>query len=203
MENSKAYLNFKKQINKVGVSRKDGYNPRLIEEIYEWERNEVEEIIWKCFCEKNDIDMSIFMPKLRNFSGIKKLEEKLSVSNIPSEQSAIISMVLFELDEDDRYLEIMKKNIKLEPDNIANVSRLSYCKPCKKIYDTLVDIYINSDNDVMRDTAVTGILYNKGIITNPHDFMEVIKNMELIRKFDSDNVLKRTDIIEKFENNQL
>lgn len=41
MENSKAYLDFKEQINAVGVNRKDGYYHRLLDEIYDWERDEI------------------------------------------------------------------------------------------------------------------------------------------------------------------
>ena len=201
VENSKAYLDFKEQINAVGVNRKDGYYPKLLDEIYDWERNEIEKLIWSQFCDKDDLGMAIFLPKLKKYPGIQKLEEKLSVSPIPSNQSSVISIILFGIKEDDKYLEVIKENIRLEPNkiqNIQNVAMLVYCKPSKKIYDVLVDVYINSEDEVMRSTAVTGILYNKGYIKDPLSIKEMNDNVELRKKFRLDDVVERKKIIERF-----
>lgn len=203
MENSKEYLDFKEQINAVGVNRKDGYYPKLLDEIYDWERDEIEKLIWFHFCDKDDLDMAIFLPKLQKYPGILKLEEKLSDSPIPSEQSSVISITLLGIKEDDKYLEVIKENIRLEPNKIQNVARLVYCKPSKKIYDVLVDVYINSEDEVMRSIAVRGILYNKGYIKDPHNIKEMMANVGLSKKFRSDDVFERKKIIERFETDNL
>ncbi len=203
MENSKAYSYFIEQLNAVGTKRMDGYYPKLMEEIYDWERDEIEDIVWKQFCEKEDIDVAAFLPKLKKYQGVEKLKEMLLTSTVPSERSVTLSIILYEINEDKTYLEIIKKNIELEPNKISNVSKLIYCKPNCKIYELLVEIYINSESDIIRSTAVTGILYNKGIITNPLDLQEIIKNIDLERKFDSDDLTERKKIIEKFEKHQL
>lgn len=203
MENSKAYLDFKEQINAVGVNRKDGYYPKLLDEIYDWERDEIEKLIWFHFCDKDDLDMASFLPKLQKYPGILKLEEKLSDSPIPSEQSSVISITLLGIKEDDKYLDVIKENIRLEPNKIQNVARLAYCKPSKKIYDVLVDVYINSEDGVMRSTAVTGILCNKGYIKDPLSIKEMMANVELRKKFRSDDIVERKKIIERFESDNL
>ena len=45
MQNSKAYDCLIKQLNANGSEKMDGYYPEVMEEIYDWEREEVEDII--------------------------------------------------------------------------------------------------------------------------------------------------------------
>lgn len=49
MQNSKAYDCLIKQLNANGSEKMDGYYPKVMEEIYDWEREEVEDIIWDAF----------------------------------------------------------------------------------------------------------------------------------------------------------
>ena len=56
MQNSKAYDCLIKQLNANGAEKKDGYYPRVMEEIYNWEREEVEDIIWDAFFNKKEIE---------------------------------------------------------------------------------------------------------------------------------------------------
>ena len=49
MQNSNAYSYLIKQLNASGSEKKDGYYSHIMEEIYEWERDEVEDIIWSAF----------------------------------------------------------------------------------------------------------------------------------------------------------
>lgn len=66
MENSDAYKRLVKQINAVGREKLDGYYSNTLEEIYDWEREDVETIIWNTFNEKKDTDLAVFLPKLKN-----------------------------------------------------------------------------------------------------------------------------------------
>ena len=43
MQNSKAYDCLIKQLNANGSEKMDGYYPKVMEEIYDWEREEVDE----------------------------------------------------------------------------------------------------------------------------------------------------------------
>lgn len=164
MQNSKAYDCLIKQLNANGSEKMDGYYPKVMEEIYDWEREEVEDIIWDAFFNKNEIELAQFFPKLKKYDGIKALKESPYLLQIPSEASVEIGKILYEATGDGGYLDIIKKNIDASPETISFVSILSYCKPCQRLYNILVDIYINNSNKVNRSTAVMGILYNKGII---------------------------------------
>lgn len=203
MENSKAYKYLIEQINAIGSNRLSGYYPRIMEEIYDWERDEVEDIIWQTFHHNKDVDLAIFLPKLKNYNGIKALKKTLLSCAVPSDSSVIISQVLYEYTEDENYLDIIKQNIDKDKDKISYVAILSYCKPCKKIYDFLIDIYINSTNSTIRSTSVTGILYNRGYIHNPCNIKEIFETVELEKKFDSNDMNERKEIIKKFDEGQL
>ena len=86
MQNSKAYGGLIKQLNASGSEKMDGYYPEVMEEIYDWEREEVEDIIWKAFFNKNEIELAQFFPKLKKYDGIKALKESPYLLQIPSEQ---------------------------------------------------------------------------------------------------------------------
>ena len=190
MQNSKAYDCLIKQLNANGAEKKDGYYPRVMEEIYDWEREEVEDIIWDAFFNKKD-------------DGIKALKENPYLLQIPSEASVEIGKILYEVTGDEKYLDLIKRNIDASPETISFVSILSYCKPCQRLYNILVDIYINNSNKVNRSTAVMGILYNKGIIKDRSSIKESNDVISLRKKFKSEDIAERKKILEKFENGEL
>lgn len=55
-----------------------------MEEIFDWERDEVEDIIWNTFYKNSDTELDLFLPKLQKYDGIKALKEELLKCNIPS-----------------------------------------------------------------------------------------------------------------------
>ena len=110
---------------------------------------------------------------------------------------------MYEVTGDGGYLDIIKKNIDASPETISFVSILSYCKPCQRLYNILVDIYINNSNKVNRSTAVMGILYNKGIIKDRSSIKESNDVISLRKKFKSEDIAERKKILEKFENGEL
>lgn len=156
-----------------------------------------------CFFNKNEIELAQFFPKLKKYDGIKALKESLYLLQIPSEASVEIGKILYEATGDEGYLDIIKKNIDASPETISFVSILSYCKPCQRLYNILVDIYINNSNKVNRSTAVMGILYNKGIIKDRSSIKESNDVISLRKKFKSEDSIERQKIIEKFENGEL
>ena len=108
MNNSKAYNRLIKQLNASGIARRDGYYPNTMEEIYDWERDEVEDVILDHFNNKNDVDLAIFLPKMKKYDGIKILEESHFLLRIPSEESVEISTVLYAATGNEKYLDIIK-----------------------------------------------------------------------------------------------
>lgn len=208
MQNSKAYDWLIEQLNANGSEKKDGYYPRVMEEIYDWEREEVEDIIWDAFFNKKEIELAQFLPKLEKYDGIKALKESPYLLQIPSGPSVEIGKTLYEVTGDEAYLDLIKRNIDASPENafpqtLSYVSILSYCKPCQRLYNILVDIYINNSNSVIRITAVMGILYNKGIIKDRNSIKELNESINLLKKFQSEDSIERQKILEKFENGEL
>lgn len=203
MQNSSAYNCLIQQFNANGPEKMDGYYPRLMEEIYDWEREEVEDIIWDAFNHKKEMGVAQFLPKLKKHDGIKALRESPYLLQIPSEASVEIGKVLYEMTGDEGYLDIIKRNIDASPETISYVSSLSYCKPCQRLYNILADIYINSNNKVNRGTAVMGILYNKGIIKDRCSIKESNDVITLRKKFKSEDKVERQKILTKFENGEL
>lgn len=203
MQNSRAYDYLIKQMNASGPEKMDGYYPQIMEEIYDWERDEVEDIIWDAFINKNEVELAQFFPKLKKYDGIKALKESPYLTRIPSEASAEIGKILYEATDDENYLDLIKRNIDASPDTISYVSLLSYCKPCLKLYNMLADIYINNDNKVNRSTAVQGLLFNKGIIKDMFDIKESNSTIGLRKKFKSEDREERKNIFEKFDKGEL
>lgn len=203
MQNSKAYDYLIKQLNANGSEKMDGYYPRVMEEIYDWEREEVEDIIWDAFCNKKEIELAQFFPKLEKYDGIKALKECIYLLQIPSGASVEIAKILYEVTGDEDYLDLIKRNIDASPETISYVSILSYCKPCQRLYNILTDVYINNNNRVNRSTAVMGILYNKGIIKDRSSIKESNDAISLRKKFKSEDSAERQKILKKFENGEL
>ena len=203
MENSIAYKQLLKQINAVGSEKLNGYYPNTLEEIYDWEREEVEDIIWDAFFNKKEIELAQFLPKLEKYDGIKALKKSPYLLQVPSEASVEIGKILYEVTGDEEYLDLIKRNIDASPETISYVSILSYCKPCQRLYNILADIYINNNNRVNRSTAVMGILYNKGIIKDRDSIKESNDVINLRKKFKSEDSAERQVILKKFENGEL
>ncbi len=204
MQNSRAYGYLINQLNAVSYSeKKDGFYPRILDEIYDWERDEVEDIIWDAFINKKEVDLAQFMPKLQKYDGLKALKESPYLHRIPSSASVIIGKVLYEAMNDEDYLELIKRNIDASPDTIEYVAILSYCKPCQKLYEILSDIYINNNNEVNRSTAVSGLLYNKGLIKERSSIEESNNTIGLRKRFQSEDREERKSILERFEKGNL
>ena len=63
----------------------------------------------------------------------------------------------------------------------------------------MVYIYINNPNSTIRSTAADGILYNKGYISNSNDIQEIMRQLELSRKFMKNTVEERKNLIDQLE----
>ena len=116
MKNSEAYQNFIEQLNAVGVAKKDGYDPSTIDRVFEWERNEVEDLVWEYLKNRGEDDLCELLPKLRKYEGIKALQERLAQLKVPSYASVEISKVLYDYTREKKYLNIIKSNIDAEQD---------------------------------------------------------------------------------------
>lgn len=198
MKNSKAYNYLIDQINATGSQKLSGYYPHIMEEIYDWERESVEDIIWTQFHKNNDTDLSKFLPKLKKYDGINALKESLGKCNIPSDNSLNIAEVLYNETMEDAYLEVFEKNLNTSDFCLPIVAQLSYCKPSSKLFDLLSNIYINDNDTTVQNTAIMGMLYCKKIINDPHSIREKTSIRELIRSFDKDTKIEREQKVKEF-----
>ena len=163
MEHSKAYEDFIKFYNATGMERiYGGYDKKMLEKIYDWERDEVEDLIWEGF--KKDKFLVDFLPELKKYDGLKVVEETLEQMSIPNYNSVEFAVVLYEHTRDEKFIDMIAKNIHMDPKEGAYVIKLSKCTPCSAIYNYLTEIYINNEDSGIRLQAQKGMLYNKGII---------------------------------------
>ena len=199
MENSEAYKYLIEQVNATGSKKMDGYYPNILEDVYDWERDEVEDIIWDNFMNNNDSNLSIFLQKLKNHNGIEALKNRLEKCRIPSENSVNIAKVLYENTDDNYYLKVIKENIEKSPSEGSYVAMLSYAKPSPQLYDLLVEIYINNDDEIIRGSAVRGILFNKQFIIDPYNFKEIIRMSAIRKLFEKNSKEEREEVIKQLQ----
>jgi hypothetical protein len=203
MEHSWAYKMLIEQVNATGYERKDGYYRNTMEKIYDWERDEVEEIIWETFHKNMDTELAIFLPKLKNYDGIDALKKMFDKCNTLGYRDLNIAGVLYKETKDVKYLNVFREIIEADEENFPIVAKLLYLLPDEEVYKLLKEIYINSNNDIARGIAVNGILHSKGIIKNIYDLKEKQEKIEIKRRFDLEEKSQREKIIKELEEGKI
>ena len=205
MERSKGYKYLIYQVNATGREKADGYYPKIMEEIYEWERDEVEDIIWNQFENRGDTGVAMFLPKLKKYDGMVALKKFLLTCSMPSDNSLNVAEVLLKQTGDKKYLKIFEENLKTndKTHRLVTTATLIYCIPSPEIYSLLKKIYIFDKDDTVQSTAATGLLHYNGYITDPLSKKEFMETLELSRKFMLDNEEDRKQIVEKLEKGEL
>ncbi len=199
MENSQAYIGLINQLKATGRKKLDGYYPLTLENIYDWERDEVEDIIWKNFVDRNEIGLAQFLPKLKKYNGIEALKTKLNFCIVPSGNSVDIAEALYNATEEKKYLDILKENYRLSNNKMVVVSRLSHLADKSEVYSFLVDVYINDSDSVIRTCAIEGILCAKGYIQDIDDIKEFMKKKDFIKMFRTENIDSRRNMIKELK----
>lgn len=200
MQNSQAYIAFMKQINAVGREKMDGYNPNTLEKIYDWEREEVEDTIWNNFVNKNDSDLAIFMPKLKKYNGMKALENKSNVFNVPSDASLNVAEVLYIVTGEKKYLELLIENYNKSENKTPVVATMMRMAKNSEVYNWLMEIFVNDSDSKNQLCALRGILWRDGFIKNINDMQEFSNKIQFLRMFKSDIKEKRREILTEYEN---
>jgi len=183
IKHSEAYTDFKAQLKAVGRQRMEGYDPNLFDKITEQERSEVEKDIWNHFMKKNDADLAVLMPALKNYDGIAALKKKMAEFKIPSYGSADIAFVLFEATGEEKYLETIMENYRGLAVNTPIAAGLARLAKKPGVYDLLIDIYLHDKDEANRGQAIVGILWRDGKLNSVNDPMELVEKIDLIRSF--------------------
>ena len=201
MENSSEYKQFLSFINASTREKMDGYKLNIFENIYEWERDELEDIIWERFNNESNIELACYLPRLKKYDGIEALQNKLSECAIPSRESRMIAKVLYNSTGKDCYLDIFKENYEKSKENLyIIVTELYYCKPGKKMFDMLCDIYLNCNEELAVNSAAWGIFfYIKGIDPNI-TLTEKIKYIPIVNMLTECEITQRMEQFKKLKN---
>lgn len=200
MKKSEAYERLLRQINAEGADKLDGYSADMLDNIYESERAEVEQLIWNTFYDKKDIDIAVLFPALETYDGIKALKNKVKEYKVPSYASMMIASLIYDSTGEHIYLELMEQNIEKSHYDYSYISMLIYSAPCEDIYRALSNIYINCSDNVACGSAIKGILYNKGFIKDINNLEDVLSMKELKRILkNATNIEQKCDLLKKLE----
>jgi hypothetical protein len=167
--------------------------------MYEWERADAERLIWYEFNENKVTVLANLVLRLKGYDGVSAVMKMLSESPVPSDRSAYLSRLLFEWTNEEKYLDLLLTNVKQSKYRLEFVSELKCAPVCIKVYEVLKDIYLTSEDAVVRSTAVTGMLHYRGFVKDPANVAETFSNVASYRKFASDDAEERKKIIDLFE----
>lgn len=201
MQRSKAYITFLEQMNTVGAQKLKGYSSNILEEIYEEERAEVEELIWDSF-QNGDCDLAKFLPLLKMHDGLEAMKNKLKECIVPSDNSLELAVILYNHTNENQYIQVFDENIKLGNDDqrISALAKLLKCSPTDKVYEIFKATYIYDNNISVRSAAASGILYCRGLIKNPYDIKEMMSVMDILKRMNENDESKRKELIQEMEN---
>lgn len=199
MQKSKAYENLLKQISVEGASKLDGYSIDTLENIYDGEREEIENLIWNTFYDKKDVNIAVFFPKLRTYNGIQALKDVVSEYIVPSSASMFIAFLIYNNTRESIYLKLMKRNIEESHYDYSYVSMLIYTLPSEDVYQVLADIYKNCSEKIACGSAINGILYNKGFIKDINNINDIQSMKELRMIFKNATGKQKDELLKKLE----
>ena len=168
----------------------------VFEQIYSWEREEIEDVIWNCFL-KRDFSFIGFLPRLNKYDGTAALKAEYEKS-----KNINIAQILYNETKDSKYLDEIINCIENDGESPESVQALIKCISSPKRNNALYKVYVESDNGAIRLAVVTRILREKGIIENPNSlgWMNNPEKKELFKKLMSDDKEVRKANVEKFIN---
>lgn len=199
MKKSQAYKSLVKQINASGSDKLNGYSTDLLDNIYEDEREEVENLIWSAFFDRKDIDIAVLFPGLKTRDGIHALKNVVNNYSVPSEASMLIAFIIYNNTRENAYLKLMERNIVESNYNYSYISLL-ICAPLREeVYEVLAGIYKKCSERVACGSVINGILYQKGYIKDINNIKEVLGMKELRKVLKNVTREQRDDMLKKFE----
>ena len=210
-EHSYAYNDLVKMVKAVGYEKKDEYSNKTMEEIYDWERDEVEDIIWEKFQRDKDSMLSDLLVKLKKYDGLKALKEAIEEVYIPGPASIMLAKTLYNCTKDIKYLNIFEMNINYNKwdstNNLSTISALNRCVITEDLYNLFKKLYLKCEDDKadIIDEIITGMLRCKGYITIYYTFNveEVKRQYTYINKFKVKGLEAKKEIIRKLENRKI
>lgn len=193
------------QMSATGSERAHGgYNAEWWYQLTDTEREELEYLIWKKY--PDDFRLAVFLPKLSHHDGVAKLERDLrNATSI--EVKVVLADVLFRETEERRYLEVLRHcctedcgNGILSGYRLVAVVMQNYPTD-SEVESILRDVYQGSSDGPTRTTALIGILHQRGIVHDPHNYAELNVLLPKLKHLDMDNPVGRMDRLDEYLEN--
>ena len=192
---SEAYRAFFAYKNASGMEKAFGsYDSELFDKILPEERDEIEDVIWRTVTEGHEPDMAVFMPGLKKYDGITALDKLLS-----EKKHENYAFVLYEATGDEKYLdmidEIINESGLKDPSSVPPlkrhsisgiVAKLEWIKPCLRTFEILAEVYIETEDRVLRSSVADGFLMHLGILRDPMNHQMVMR-LAQSRTYDIDD----------------
>lgn len=216
MKHSQLYITFFDCLNSPGKARGDVYSAQYLEAVYDWERGEIEDAIYNRFVRYNDFLFADLMLKLKKYNGIKALQLKYEEIISKNRPNFDLTKTLYSVTNDNEYLDMMIKiyeTSKYELDKRVYVVGFQSLAKMPKVYEKLIEIYINDEDSISRNTAICGVLWADGYLKIPgyrlirasydeKECTEINKEKELIQEFKNENIEERKRIINSYLNGE-
>jgi hypothetical protein len=206
MSHSKAYKCFVEAYNAKGAEKQYlSYQPDLFNEIYDWERENIEDMIWKKFKIRKTMDLVIFFPELKKYDGKEALLSIFGKPEIDPYNRILITLLLFKITGEKKYINIFKNDFYYlnDLDRFKATVDLLHSTSNIEILNLLFDIYINDIYSAVRTTAIKGIFHQRGYINDSYSIQESNEMLELIDKFKFENKKNRKKVINILKNGDL
>lgn len=200
MQHSETYNNFINQVNAHGYQKSQGYDPNLFNKIYDFERDEVEEILIKLY-NKRDWRGIEFMPQLKKVDGIAILKNELPKLPSQSFVKAEFADILLKATGDSIYEDILYESLKISNgvNRNAVLMRLLKYKPTQRLFTTCKDLCANDSSQTVRFFSAAGLLYCAGIINDPINIGNQNPYRYLMDGLASNDISEKNKAFEEFD----
>lgn len=198
MQHSEAYNSFIRQVNATGYAKLHGFDMDLFENIYDFERDEVEEILITLF-KKGDWQDLRLMPKLTKVDGVALMENDFPNLKNPSLIRAEFANVLLKATNNKYYEDALYETLKA-PDNVTREFVMSFIlsyKPSQRLFETCKELCEHDNSRLVRFLAATGLLYCAGMIDDPNN---IEPYRYLIDRLKSNDIEERKKAFIEFNN---
>lgn len=195
-KHSLAYENFIKQITSEDSVRFDSYNPTLLKEINPNEIDEMEDIIWKQF-HNNVASLAVFLPELVKYDGISELKKYLNSLDMPCGNGIKYAKVLYVYTGEVKYLFAIATGLEAKQKvlRLTAINELISCNPSPELFELCKEAYIKDNYEVIRDSAINGMLYCKKIINSAIGYSATSEAEKIKKKLSKENINDRINAI--------
>jgi hypothetical protein len=198
---SKRYKDFIIWHSQIGTREGDYHlADNFLDELYDWERDDAERIIYTNLCEDGNAVtyFARYLPKLKNYDGMRALEDYLQISkNHSIYRRTEVASILYNITLNPKYIDVMMDAYRMDH-NIRFVATMVGCRPSEALFKALAYIYVNDEDSTNRSAAGDGLLYCKGYMPDLDIFRKPSADeMKIRRLLIVNDIMERAVLTEK------